>query len=143
MYWSCASFCERIVLFVDRDRNNQTVKKERDRVLVRNGAGGSGGVGARMRVEIFDSQAFVLRPQELRLQEARGDAHICGLLSLDLGLKQRSACLCFRLCSCLPLCLCACLPSVVLPTDSADKENLLLPVVCECLRTAARVCSSA
>lgn len=40
-----------------------------------------------MDIEIVDSWAHVLRPGEHILAAARGDAEICGLLSLDVGMK--------------------------------------------------------
>ena len=46
-----------------------------------------GGGGLAVEVELLDSVAHVLRPGEHILQASRGDAEICGLVSLDLGLK--------------------------------------------------------
>jgi hypothetical protein len=45
------------------------------------------GEAVAMDIEIVDSWAHVLRPGEHILAAARGDAEICGLLSLDVGMK--------------------------------------------------------
>lgn len=48
---------------------------------------GADGETVAIDVEIVDSWAHVLRPGEHILAAARGDAEICGLLSLDVGMK--------------------------------------------------------
>jgi hypothetical protein len=41
-----------------------------------------------IEVELVDYSAHILRQGDMLLQQARGDAQICGLASLDVGLKM-------------------------------------------------------